>query len=130
MKKEQKTQQERIPQFYSCLMENKKFLGRLMDFTSHARLQRPCGDAMEFYLVIDQNKIKDVKCYTDGCEPTKACAVLAASLVFGKSIAEALKTSAGDLIERMHDLPEDHRHCSILAVSTLYRAIADYLLKH
>lgn len=25
--------------------------------------------------------------------------------------------------------PEGHFHCSILSVSTLYRAIADYLLK-
>ncbi|HOY10681.1 MAG TPA: iron-sulfur cluster assembly scaffold protein [Candidatus Omnitrophota bacterium] len=123
-------EQANIPRFYLCLIENRKFLGRLLDFTSHARLQGPCGDSMEFYLVIDQNKIKAVKCFTDGCEPTKACAVLAASLVFGKSIEEALKISAGDLIERMPDLPESHRHCSILAVSTLYRAIAEYLLMH
>lgn len=120
---------ENIPQFYLCLLENNNFWGQINDPTSFARVKGPCGDIMEFYLVIDQNRIKDVKCLADGCAPTKACAVLAASLVVGKSIEEALKISAGEILERLPDLPADHRHCSILAVSTFYRAIADYLLK-
>ncbi|MBN1869788.1 MAG: iron-sulfur cluster assembly scaffold protein [Candidatus Omnitrophica bacterium] len=130
MKEKVDAQQEKMPQFYLCFMENQEFLGRLMDFTSHARLRGPCGDSMEFYLVIDQDIIKDVKCYTDGCGPTKACAVVAASLIAGKPIQQALKISAGDILERLGDLPENHRHCSILAVSTLYHAIAEYLLKY
>ena len=47
----------------------------------------------------------------------------------GKTVKEALLISAGEVITRLKGLPEDHLHCSILSVSTLYRAIADYLLK-
>jgi nitrogen fixation NifU-like protein len=54
---------------------------------------------------------------------------MTAKLVEGKTIKDALLVSAGDVIRNLKGLPEDHLHCSILAVSTLYRAIADHLLK-
>jgi len=57
------------------------------------------------------------------------CAAMAAHLAYGKTINEALAISAGEVIKQLKGLPENHLHCSILAVSTLYRAIADYLLK-
>jgi nitrogen fixation NifU-like protein len=54
---------------------------------------------------------------------------MAAKLADGKTIKEALLISAGEVTTRLKGLPQDHLHCSILSVSTLYRAIADYLLK-
>jgi nitrogen fixation NifU-like protein len=54
---------------------------------------------------------------------------MAAKLADGKNIKEALAISAGEVIAKLKGLPDDHLHCSILSVSTLYRAIADYLLK-
>jgi NifU-like protein involved in Fe-S cluster formation len=46
----------------------------------------------------------------------------------GRSINDALSISAGELIRSGECEPEVGRHCAILAVTTLYRAIADYLL--
>jgi len=92
-------------------------------------LKGPCGDAMEFYLVIEHGKITQIKYYTDGCQATRACASMVAKLAEGKFIKEALSISAGEIIAKLKGLPEDHLHCSILSVSTLYRAIADYLLR-
>ena len=106
-----------------------KFFGRMNDSTSSSYLQGPCGDAMEFYLVIEEGRITDIRYYTDGCQATRACAAMVARQAFGKTIQEALLISAGEVIATLKDLPKDHLHCSILAVSTLYRAIADYLLK-
>jgi len=111
------------------LLNNPKLFGRMNDPTSAAYLKGPCGDSMEFYLVIEDGRITDIKYYTDGCDATKACAAMAAHLAYGKVINEALAISAGEVIKRLKGLPENHLHCSILAVSTLYRAIADYLLK-
>ena len=48
--------------------------------------------------------------------------------VFKGTSADKAGISPGDVIRRLRDIPEDHLHCSILAVSTLYRAIADYLI--
>jgi len=117
------------PQDVVDLINNPKYFGRMNDPTSSSYLKGPCGDAMEFYLVIDDGKIIDIKYYTEGCQPTKACAAMAAYLAHGKMVSEALSISAGEVIKRLKGLPEDHLHCSILSVSTLYRAIADYLLK-
>lgn len=111
------------------LMNNPKYFGRMNDPTSSSYLKGPCGDAMEFYLVIDKDRIAEIKYFTDGCHATRACAAMAAKLAEGKTIKDALLVSAGEVIRRLKGLPEDHLHCSILSVSTLYRAIADYLLK-
>ena len=111
------------------LMNNPKYYGRMNDPTSSSYLKGPCGDAMEFYLVVDKDKIVEIKYFTDGCHATRACAAMAAKLAEGKTIKDALLVSAGEVIRRLKGLPEDHLHCSILSVSTLYRAIADYLLR-
>ncbi|MBU1726422.1 MAG: iron-sulfur cluster assembly scaffold protein [Candidatus Omnitrophica bacterium] len=111
------------------LINNQKYFGRMNDPVSSSYLKGPCGDAMEFYLVIDKGTITGIKYYTDGCHATRACAAMVSRLAEGKTIKEALSISAGDVIARLKGLPEDHLHCSILSVSTLYRAIADYLLQ-
>lgn len=106
-----------------------ELFGRMNDPTASAYLKGPCGDEMELYLVIEENKIIEVKYFTQGCDATKFCAAMTARLARGKTINEALSISAGEVIKKLKVLPEDHLHCSILAVSTLYRAIADYLLR-
>ncbi|RJO63624.1 MAG: iron-sulfur cluster assembly scaffold protein [Candidatus Omnitrophota bacterium] len=117
------------PQEVIDLINNQRYFGRMNDPVSSSYLKGPCGDAMEFYLVIEHGKITQIKYYTDGCHATRACAAMVAKLAEGKFIKEALSISAGEIITRLKGLPEDHLHCSILSVSTLYRAIADYLLK-
>ena len=117
------------PKEFISLLNDPKFFGRMNDPTASSYLKGPCGDSMEFYLVIENKKITDIKYYTDGCGATRACAAMAAHMAYGKTVEEALAISAGEVIAKLKGLPEDHLHCSILAVSTLYRAIADYLLK-
>jgi nitrogen fixation NifU-like protein len=111
------------------LINDPRYFGRMNDPTGSSYLKGPCGDEMEFYLVIERGQITDIKYYTEGCPATRACAAMAAKLAAGKTVQEALSISAGEVIQGLRGLPEDHLHCSILAVSTLYRAIADYLLK-
>jgi len=113
----------------SSIIKEEKFFGRMNGPTSCAVFKGPCGDEMEFYLVIDDGKIIEAKCYTDGCKETKKCGLMVAYLVHNKTVNEALTISAGEVIKKLKNLSFEHQHCSILAVSTLYRAIADYLLK-
>ncbi len=106
-----------------------RYLGRMNDPTSSAYLKGPCGDEMEFYLVVKEGIIEEVKFYTEGCEYTRACGALTAHLAWKKSIDDALWISPRLIKQSLKGLPEEHKHCAILAVSALYRAIADYLLK-
>jgi len=112
-----------------ALINDPAYFGRLNDPDASAHLTGPCGDSMEFYLMIEEGTITQVHYYTEGCCATRACAAMAARLAHKKKIKDVLSISAGEVIKQLHGLPEDHLHCSILAVSTLYRAIADYLLR-
>ena len=62
------------PQEVIELINDQKYFGRMNDPVASSYLKGPCGDAMEFYLVIDKDKIIEIKYYTDGCHATRACA--------------------------------------------------------
>ncbi len=104
------------------------YFGRMNDPTAAATLTGPCGDTMEVYLVVRDDVIEEVKYHTDGCGNTRSCGHAIALRAQGRSVTDALSISAGELIRSGECQPEEGRHCAILAVSTLYRAIADYLL--
>lgn len=117
------------PEHIVKVAKDPRHFGRMNDPTSSAFIKGPCGDEMEFYLVIEDRIIKEVKFYTTGCISTIVCGEAVSHLASGKTINEALGISSRQVIEILKGLPENSSHCSILAVSTLYRAIADYLLK-
>jgi len=102
------------------------FYGRMNDPPAGAWVTGPCGDTMEFYLVIENDVIRRVNCHTDGCSFTRLCGLTVAAHVQDKSVVEALRLSAGQLLDVLPRLPPEHRHCAILAVSALYRTIGQY----
>ena len=108
--------------------EHDPFFRRMNEPTAAAAITGPCGDTMEVYLVIKDDIIQEVSYYTDGCRNTRSCGKAIASRALGRQVTDALSISAGELIRSGECTPAEGRHCAILAVSTLYRAIADYLL--
>ncbi|MBI9099297.1 MAG: iron-sulfur cluster assembly scaffold protein [Spirochaetaceae bacterium] len=110
--------------------EDVKNFGRMNDPSASAWIKGLCGDTMEMYLVIENNVIKEARFYTDGCISTCACGSLTAELVMGRNYYKALSISPNDIIESLKNLPEQNHHCAILAVSTLYKAIANYMLQY
>ena len=104
------------------------YFGRMNDPTAAASLKGLCGDEMEFYLVIRNDRIEAVRFYTTGCGNTRSCGQAVARRAEGRDVTDALSISAGELIRSGECDPDAGRHCAILAVTTLYRAIADYLL--
>jgi len=108
--------------------EQDEFFGRMNDPTAAASIRGICGDEMEFYLVILEDRIEDVRYYTEGCGNTRASGRAVARRAKGRAVTDALSISAGEIIRSGECEPEAGRHCAILAVTTFYRAIADYLL--
>ena len=106
-----------------------KNLGRMNDPDAATAVKGLCGDTMEFYLLLKDERISEILFFTDGCGPTIACGSVVTEIAKGKSIKKALKISPADVIDKLGGLPEESIHCAILAVITLYQAIADYLLK-
>jgi len=103
-----------------------EFFGRMNDPSAGAWVTGPCGDTMEFYLVIEDDVIRRVKYHTDGCEFTRVCGRTVAAYAQGKSIVDALSISGRQVLDTVPQLPPDHRHCAILAVSAFYKTIGQY----
>ena len=104
------------------------FFGRMNSPTASAAIKGLCGDEMEFYLVIHDGRIEAVRYHTDGCANTRRCGSAVARQAQGQTLMNALAINPRDIIDSQKCLPEAGRHCAILAVSALYRAIADHLL--
>ena len=105
------------------------WFGRLNDPSASGHVRGLCGEEMEFYLVIVQGCIADLRYYTDGCGVSRACGRATAQLAVGATPEQAMRISAGQVLDEVGPVPADHRHCAILAVTALYKALADYLLK-
>ncbi len=88
-----------------------------------------CGDAMEFWVRIEDGILRDVRYVANGCISTRLCAGAVAFLAEGEPIEKALLISAGGVLRLVKDVSGVDQHCAILAVSTFYRAIAEHLLK-
>ena len=105
-----------------------ELFGRMNDPTAAASVKGICGDEMEFYLYLCDDRVVDVRYYTVGCSNTRACGRAVARRAKGRTVTEALSISAGEIIRSGECEPAAGRHCAILAVTTLYRALAEYLL--
>ncbi len=108
--------------------EYDSFRGRMTDPTCSSRIQGPCGDDMEFYLIIKDNIITDINYYTEtGCSHTHIAGRAVAQRAVNKNIYDALAINPS-LIIKEEELSKEGLHCSILATTTFYRAIAHYFL--
>ena len=88
-----------------------------------------CGDSVEVSLLVEDQRIADIKYLPCGCVHTLVCASVMSELVKGRTLDQALELSPEEVEVELGGLPESHRHCARLAVNTLGEAIADYYQK-
>jgi len=93
----------------------------------YAIITGPCGDTMGMWLRVRGDVIDRITFWTDGCGPSIACGSMATEMTTGKRVAEALKISQDEIIDRLGGLPEESRHCALLAANTVKEAIRDYI---
>jgi nitrogen fixation NifU-like protein len=86
-------------------------------------IKGPCGDTMNIGLKLKNRKIIDARFWTDGCGATIACGSMLTKMIIGKTIKEASRITRNNLTKALNGLPEEHLHCSKLAVKTLQKAI-------
>ena len=92
----------------------------------YAEYTGPCGDTMQIFLKIKNNKISEAGFQTNGCGATIACGSMITSLVEGKNIPDARNISPDTILQALGGLPEENQHCSLLAATTLQKAINNY----
>jgi Mrp family chromosome partitioning ATPase/predicted Fe-Mo cluster-binding NifX family protein len=98
--------------------------GPLKGASTSARLKGPCGDTMEFWLRVEEDRILQANFTTDGCGASVLSGAMAGKLASGKTLAEACKVTPEQVEEAAGGLPDDHKHCAVLALKTLCAAVA------
>jgi nitrogen fixation NifU-like protein len=85
-----------------------------------------CGDVMEMFIKVKDNRVEDVKFRTFGCGAAIATSSIATEMIKGKSLDEAVKLSNKAVAEALGGLPAQKMHCSNLAADAVKAAIEDY----
>lgn len=88
-----------------------------------------CGDLMEIYIRVKNDKIDDIKFKTFGCGSAIATASMISELAKGKTLDEALTITRQDVANELNGLPPIKMHCSNLAADALKNAIHNYRSK-
>lgn len=88
-----------------------------------------CGDTMQMYIKVDDNKITDIKYKTYGCCAAIASSSIATDMAKGMTIEEAVDMTKDDIVKELGGLPDKKVHCSLLAEDALKAAIEDYKSK-
>jgi len=84
---------------------------------------------MEIFLKFEKDTVKEATFRTDGCGSSLVCGSFAAELALGKSPDEVAEISGETILEVLGGLPEEDRHCALLAAQTLQEALDDYMQK-
>ena len=85
-----------------------------------------CGDLMEMYVRVQDERIADIKFQTFGCGSAVATSSMTTELVMGKTLDEALVITRGDVADALDGLPPVKMHCSNLAADALHDAIKNW----
>lgn len=85
-----------------------------------------CGDAIVFFIKIENEIILDIKFLIKGCGAAIATSSMATELVMGKSLDEALMLNDEKIAAALDGLPEEKMHCSNMAASALHAAVYQY----
>jgi nitrogen fixation protein NifU and related proteins len=100
--------------------------GSLDQPDGYAKIKGPCGDTMEMFLKIRNDRIVDIAYTTDGCMTSHAAGTAATVMARGASVRESLKINQNSILEHLGGMPEDSQHCALLAANTFHKALRDY----
>jgi Mrp family chromosome partitioning ATPase len=92
----------------------------------NVRITGPCGDTMEFWVLIQDGRIHRCTFTTDGCSSSLACGTATCTLASGAPETVAFELQPEDVLTLLPGLPESEKHCALLATNTLKAAISDY----
>jgi len=106
---------------------NPRQLGEIRDPQACGKVTGPCGDTVQIFLSIENDRIIDARFLTDGCMTTIAAGCMTCELAIGKTYREAFAITKEFILEQLGGLPEESEHCALLASNSLRAALTDYL---
>ncbi|GFE60689.1 iron-sulfur cluster assembly scaffold protein [Geobacter sp. AOG2] len=108
-------------------VQNPRNVGSLEDANVVVQTGDPnCGDALVFFIKIENDVIYDIKFLIKGCGAAIATSSIATELVMGKNLDEILTINDQGIATALGGLPEEKMHCSNMAASALHAAVQQY----
>lgn len=105
---------------------NPRNSGKMADPDGYGKVTGPCGDTMEIWLKVRGGTVAECTYLTDGCGATVACGSITTELARGQPLREAWKINQDAILEACDGLPDEHRHCAVLASNTLHAALLNH----
>jgi nitrogen fixation NifU-like protein len=115
------------PEFLIDHFMNPRNTGEIFDPDGVATVANgQCGDIMQVFIKVNDNRITEVKFKAFGCGATIATSSILTERVKGTTLDEALKISQRTLREILPQLPREKVPCSLLATDALKIAIEEH----
>ncbi len=92
----------------------------------YGRRTGQCGDTIEMFLKIRDDRIRSASFEIQGCLNTAACANTVIKLTEGKTVDQAWKITPEEVVRYLGTLPSKEAHCAELAVGSFYLALSDF----
>ena len=107
---------------------NPKFCGVMEESDGCAQIKGSCGDTMQMYLKINDDKVEQVSYFTDGCGSSSVAGSFTAESAIGKTVEQVFEMDGEDILKKIGTFPEAEEHCAYLAVETLQEAVNNYMV--
>lgn len=108
---------------------NPKYCHAMEDCDSRASLTGDCGDTMEIFIKMAEERVVDGSYRTTGCASSSICGSFAVELALGKTAGEILDMSGQTILDELGRFPKKEEHCAHLAITTLQEALNIYMRK-
>ena len=89
----------------------------------YGQVTGPCGDTMQVWIRVRDNVITEATFWTDGCGTSIVCGSMATIMAKGRTLEQAAAIDQESVLGELGGLPEDDRHCALLAANTLREAV-------
>lgn len=109
-----------------ALWKNPENAGALDHPDAYGQVTGPCGDTMQLWLRVTDGTITEVTFWTDGCGTSIVCASAITVMAKGMTLEAAAGIDQQAVIRELGGLPDEDRHCALLASDTLRAAIESF----
>ena len=105
---------------------NPRNAGPLEDASHYGQSGDPGGGPyVQLWFIVDEDRIVQGAYQTYGCPAAIACASLAAEVLRGRSVEQALLLTSQDIALILGGLPEGKGHCPAMVVEAIARAFGE-----
>lgn len=109
---------------------NPRNLGEIKDADGIGEVgNAKCGDVMQLFIKVRDEKIEDVKFKTFGCCAAIATSSMITEMIKGKPLSQLKEVTNQAVAQALGGLPKIKLHCSVLAEDALKAALKDYNCK-